>query len=126
MTDFEVNQLRLALKQLVASALHTEQGPLGPGGITFFADPMGPHDDCATKVFVDIEAYDVPDRGPAEARSDAIRLALRELFPNLTFSIWVKLENAGWSSDVNDPPPFEGGVTMQGAIDRALVDMGMK
>ena len=114
----EVDNLNYACREIVPAELCTEKGRLTPGSIEFFAEPQGRADEMTTDVFVDIEACWYDDREPAEAHSTNIHAALKQLFPGITFAVWVKLVNAGWASD-SDDPEFNGDMSMEAAIKRA-------
>lgn len=113
-------RLRLACEQIVPAAFNCSgDGRLTPGSIRFFCSTFTAQDEVPVDVFVDIEAYDFPERADnLDARTNNVMFALKELFPDLSFDIWPKLVKAGWATDVPDPD-FEGDLSMEAAMDRA-------
>jgi hypothetical protein len=98
----EVDMLRIACMEMVPAVLNTAQGQLTPGSIEFFAKAAERGDYLSTDVVIDVEAMYYDDRD-AQAHSDAIRHWLNMLIPGPTYAVWVKLVNAGWASDEEDP-----------------------
>lgn len=116
--DLDVDKIQVACSEIVPAGLHTEgEGSLSPGSIEFFASPLSRYDRMNVDVFLDIEAYDLPSRHPAEARANQIKEALKELFPGFAFAIMIKLVTHGWTSDAEDID-YSGDMSMVAAIAR--------
>src|SRR5687767_5772689 len=98
-----LHDLKLACYEIVPAGLNSPDGPLTPGSIRFHTEEVRGTDHQSEHVFLDIEAYDIADRGNVEERSEQIKLALAKLFPHNTIAVWLKLVKSGWCSDVSDP-----------------------
>lgn len=116
--DEVAEKLFVACSEVVPAGMNSPEGPLTPGSIEYF-----PHFSSSrgmgTSVFVEIEAFPYKDRENLDDRAETIKEALNEIFPGLTFAVWPKLVRAGWSSDHSDPD-FDGDMSMEAAIQRAL------
>jgi hypothetical protein len=109
-----------ACYEVVPAAFNSEQGPLTPGSIEFFARPLGAGDEISTSAFVEIEAYDYEDRrANLDQRAVMVKDALQQLFPGCGFAVWSKLVIAGWARD-NSDPGFDGDMSMEAAVERAF------
>ncbi len=118
-----VGHLRPVCQEIVPAALNTKLGKLTPGSIVYIDHTGAEADLGGVDIMVDVEAYDYPDRGPAEQRAEVIRKALEGLFPGYVFAVWVKLLNAGWSSGESEPG-LDDDMSMRAAIDRARYAIG--
>jgi hypothetical protein len=103
--------------EIIPAAMTSAMGPLTPGSIQFIGDATSAMA-MTTDVVLEVEAYDFSDRHNLDDRAEDIRMALRYLFPDLTFAIWVKLVRAGYASYALDPD-FDGDMSMPAAIARA-------
>lgn len=109
-----------ACYEVVPAAFNSEQGPLTPGSIEFFARSLGVGDEISTAAFVEIEAYDYEDRRTnLNERAAMVKDALQQIFPGFGFAVWSKLVIAGWARD-NGDPDFDGDMSMEAAIRRAF------
>ena len=114
----EPANLSIACGELVPAVLNCRDGRLTPGSIEFYPCPKGPNDVMHTDVLIDVEAYHYDSRArDLDFRTEQLRTALRGLFPDTTFAVWIKLVTAGWSSDVPDPD-FDGDMSMSAAMGR--------
>lgn len=114
-----LDMLNRACHEIVPAAMHSVQGPLWPGSIQFVGDRHSAMS-LPTDVFVEVEILDLKDRRNIGKRAEAIRAALSELFPSLTFSVWAKLVPAGYATDATrHHPNFDGDMSMEAAIARA-------
>lgn len=107
-----------ACREVVPAGLNSPMGPLTPGSIEFDASTSGRHKYLTVDVFLEIEAFSFEDRKNLDERAELIKVALKELFPGVTFAVWPKLVKAGWASDSTDPE-FDGDMSMPAAIERA-------
>ena len=116
------DEIFLACRDLVPAAFHCEEGETGkltPGTIVFelVQGIKAPYQ--GTAVLVEAEAYSYPERDRnVEKRAQSVRLLLGELFPDLSFSVWLKTVNGGWASDMSDAG-FSGSMSMSAACGRA-------
>ena len=109
-------QLQYACEEIVPAGLNSEQGPLTPGSIQFI--PMIVEHGLTSEVVIDIEDLDYEDRAEnIEDRAEAMKNALNTIFPDVWFTVILKLVKAGWSSDTEDTK-FNGGMSIEDAIER--------
>lgn len=109
--------LRAVCQEIIPAALDSPDSHLSPGCIQFRYTNVG-KDDINTDVFIVIRAYKSKHRlKNREAQAESIRKALNGLFKRYTFSIWIDLAYAGYSSDVEDPK-IDCDMSMKAAIER--------
>ncbi len=120
--DIAEYDLFLACRHVVPAGYNSPKGRLTPGSIEFDARRIGNDDYLTVDVLLEVEAFYYDDREPLDDRCEAIKAALKELFPDLTFAVWGKLVTAGWSSDSEDPS-FDGDLSMLAAVERVQVAM---
>lgn len=111
-------ELFIALREVVPAAFNSEEGPLTPGSIEFVPGRVEQSRFLTVACFIEVEALYYKDRENLDERAEAVRAAMKELFPWATFAVWPKLVTAGWASDSTDPE-FDGDMSMEAAIDRA-------
>jgi len=117
--------LREVCQEIIPAALNSSEGPLSPGCIQFKYSNVG-KDDINTDVFIEIKAYKFNDRLiDLEDRVELIREVLNGMFRRYTFSIWVELVDAGYSSDVKDPS-INCDMSMEAAINRLRKNSKLK
>ena len=101
------SSLKNFCEEMVPAALNSEQGPLQPGSVRFIH--LVQDDDPSADVFIDIEAYDFPDRENKYERAGWIKQAFvmfledqkRPIFTNYwKVDVCVKLVSAGFASNV--------------------------
>jgi hypothetical protein len=108
-----------ACRHIVPAALNSDEGRLTPGSIEFDPRRVESEGILTVDVLIDIEAYHYRDRENLEERAENIKRALKVIFPDLTFAVWLKLVKAGWASDSVDPE-FDGDMSMEAAIERVF------
>ncbi len=118
----DMTALLLACREIVPAGFNSPMGQLTPGSIVFISNPTDP-EGLTVDFFVEIEAFRYQDRENLDERAEAIKAALREVFPDVTFAVWAKLVTAGWASDSIDPE-FDGDMSMEAAIKRAQHALG--
>lgn len=104
-----VDHIRLfgqILQQIVSAALHAPpDGELRPDHIEVLFEEFGPHDVASADVFIDIEAMRYPARADnLDERKRWIMDALHALFSSLIVSVWLKMVEAAYGSDIEDSP----------------------
>lgn len=110
-----------ACNEVVPAGVSSDMGPLAPGCIQYFPE-LTKRKGMTVDVFVEIEAYEHEDRMNVDERAEEIKKALSELFPRLTFAVWLKLVKAGYASDSTDPK-FNGDMSMNAAVQRARMEL---
>lgn len=121
--NVDEDELFLACRQLAPAAYTTPRHPVTPGSINFFPHRVR-NEYQGADVVVSCEGFFFHDRAEIidEVKTPLLFGALKSLFPDLTFSNWPKLVQAGWASDVEDAE-FEGDLEMAAAVERAQSDI---
>lgn len=119
--DELVEMLFIACWEVVPAGMNSQKGPLTPGSIVF-TSIISDRTKLGVDVFVEIEAFPYEDRENLDDRAEMIKEALSEIFPSLAIAVWPKLVHAGWSSD-NSDPDFDGDMSMESAVQRALATL---
>jgi hypothetical protein len=117
--------LRAVCQEIIPAALNSPDSPLSPGCVQFKYSNVG-NDDINTDVFIEIRAYKSKDRlKNREDRAESIRRVLSGMFRHYTFSVWVDLAYAGYSSDVKDSK-IDCDMSMEAAISRLRNNIKLK
>lgn len=122
--------LRHACEEVIPAGMSTRQEPLNPGSIQFIATEVD--DGLKTDVFIDVQTTYQEDlwANPDEEyvslseRTDAMKSALNEIFPDVTFAFWVTLLEGVYVTDNDDEEPFEGDMSMKAALRRYELTTG--
>lgn len=122
--DHVKDWFRLALWEIVPSALNSEQGPLTPGSIAYAAAWIENTKGLTVDAFIRVEAFYYDDRAAnLDVRAELIGQAMEELFSGKTFAVWPVLVTAGWYRKQPDPN-FDGDMSMPAALNRARHNLG--
>jgi hypothetical protein len=108
-------------REIIPAAMTCDEVMLTPGSIEFYNQQAvygcGEYGQDVD-VVIDIEASSTPSRSAnRDERATSIMDALHELAPQTTFAVHLKLVDACWLSDANDPD-FDGDMSMEAAIER--------
>ncbi len=118
----------LACREIVPAGLHAPHqagdetlGELTPGSIQY-QPHLSPENNYLTDdVLLEVESYFYQVRQDTlDERTEAIKAALKQLFPDLTFAVWIKLVTAGNAADTPDPD-CDGDMSMAAALERAMM-----
>lgn len=119
-SQIDEDELFLACRQIVPAVYSTPLHPVTPGSINFAPNRVE-NEYQSTDVIVVGEGFFFHDRAEIieTVKAPMLRRALKEVFPDLTFSAWPTLAHAGWASDVEDAE-FDGDLGVEAAIQRAI------
>ncbi len=109
--------LRHACGEIVPAGMSSPSKPIQPGDIQFVPVAVLMDGSLTVNVLIEIEALWKEDRENVDERASEILGAMKQLFPALTFEIWITLVRAGAAGD-SMPQEGDFDMSMEAAIAR--------